>query len=390
MINHVKLYAAMLVLMFMMILGLNSRAMAQIRQPSGNLHFVFINPSSEQDGFWNIFTSFTQAAADDLNVDLEVLYAHRNSVTMLEHIRTVADRNIKPDAIILKALKGMGEEALELANTANIPIFFVNAGVDYAQVGEPQENYPFWIGDRLPLDEKTGYDLAVLLIETALKADIVSAEDGKVHILAFNGTASDTGAMGRARGLQQAVEEYGDQVVLEQITSANWRKDIAAQKFHWLYKRYPDTQVIWSASDGMALGVVEEAKKQGVLLGFNDLEAGTSNRLLIGSSAWNPQVFPAIEAGDIVVSLGGHIWDGGWSIVLIHDYFYRFDFETPMMRTLNVPLTDFNIGEYLQYFADGDWSKIDFTTFSKAYYHELESYDFSLEAVLAHMRAISP
>lgn len=385
MMSHVKLYAYV----FIMMLWLSNVAVAQIHQPSGNLNFVFINPSSEQDIFWNTFTDFTQAAADDLNVELEVLYANRDSVAMFEHIRAVAARNIKPDAIILKALKGMGEEVLDVVNNANIPIFFVNAGVNYDEVGEPQENYAFWIGDRLPIDEQTGYDLAVVLIETALKAGIVSEEDGKVHIIGFNGTSTDNGAIGRAKGLRRAAEEYADKVVLEQITSANWRKDIAAEKFYWLYKRYPDTQVIWSASDGMALGIAEEAKKQGILLGFNDLEAGTSNRLLIGSSAWNPEVFSAIQSGEIMVSLGGHIWDGGWSVVLLHDYFYRFDFETTMMRTRNVPLTDLNIGEYLTYFADSDWSKIDFTTFSKAYYHEIEHYDFSLEAVLAHMRTLS-
>lgn len=368
-----------------MLVVFSSVAVAQTTQPSGQLHFIFVNPSSEQDDFWNIFTAFTQAAADDLDVELEVLYSNRNTVTMLEHLRSVAERRDKPDAILLKVLKGMGKEALEIANVANIPIFLVNAGVDYAEVGEPRENYAFWIGDKLPKDEQMGYDLAVFLIETALQAGMV-AEDGKVHILGFNGTATDAGAIRRANGLTKAVADYPEDVILHQITSANWSGQRAAEKFYWLYQRYPDTQVIWSASDGMALGVAQAAQEQGIALGFNSMQDDLSHRLLIGGAAWVPEVFEPIRDGEILVSMGGELWEGGWSMVLLHDYFYGYDFETTMMRTTLLPLTAFNIDDYLEYFSDSDWSRIDFTTFSKAYYPEIKHYDFSLPAVLAHLK----
>lgn len=372
--------------MVLVILGMIGSAQAQGRRVNPKpLHIVFFNPSSESDSFWSIFTAVTQAAAEDLQVELEIIYTNRDYRYMLEQLRSVVNRSDKPDGILLKSLKGSGLQAIDIANNAEIPIFLVNAGVDYNQAGQPRETYPFWIGDRLPNDVLSGEELATLLIESALQSGVVG-KNGKVNMLALSGSATDAGALGRVQGLEKAVAAYGDKVLLHQVVVANWSATLAAEKIYWLLGRYPDLQVIWSANDGMALGAAQTARKEGWVLGSQYPERGLDNRLLIGGAAWIPDIFEPIKQGEILVSMGGPTLDGAWSLIALYDYLHGRDFANTRMRTRRVPLTGFNIDDYLEYFGDSNWSKIDFTAFSKVHHPEISDYTFTLEALFAQLR----
>lgn len=344
------------------------------------LNIVFVNPSSKDDRFWNDFQTFMEAAAQDLNIDLDVMHSERDALIMLDNIRKITNRPDRPDAVIFQNLKKNGEEAIEIMNDAGIPSFVVNAGVDYAETGLPRRRYTHWLGDLIPDDEVAGYTMALLLVETARLSGLVDA-DGNVNILAFSGTISDKASEERVAGLERAVAEL-ENVVLQQIVTANWSEDLALEKFYWLHERYPETHVVWSASDSMAIGVAKRAADMEIL------SLPNSERyvdLLVGGVDWIAPARELVQSGDMVLSMGGHFMDGAWALVLLRDYFDGIDFasSTTQLRSQHSVLNSTNIDAYQEYMGDStQWGAIDFRVFSKSYSPELQSYDFSLDAIL--------
>lgn len=344
------------------------------------LTIVFVNPSSEDDGFWNDFQTFMEAAAEDLNIDLDVMHSDRDALIMLDNIRQIANRPNRPDAVVFQNLKKNGEEAIEIMDDAGIPSFVVNAGVDYAEIGLPRRRYSNWLGDLIPDDEVAGYTMALLLVETARFSGLVDA-DGNVNILAFRGTISDRASEERVAGLERAIVEL-ENVVLQQIVTANWREDIAADKFYWLQQRYPEIHVVWAANDSMAVGVAKRAAEMGIL-SLADSERYID--LLVGGVDWIASARELVQSGDIMLSMGGHFMDGAWTLVLLRDYFDGIDFasDTTQLRSQHSVLNSTNIDAYQEYMGDStQWGAIDFRVFSKSYSPELQSYDFSLDAIL--------
>lgn len=365
-------------------LGFSQEAASTDATKQRELDVVFVNPSSPDDDFWRSFEKFMAAAAEDLNINLEVMYSARGREPMLENVRAVARRSVKPDAIVFQSLKQNGAEAIAISNQAEIPAFLVNAGVDYAETGNPREKYPYWIGELLPDDEQAGYDMARLLVATAQAVGLADA-NGVVNILALEGTRSDGASIARVKGLQRALSEL-DNVHLEQVVTANWSQDVAAQKFYWLYGRYPDTHVVWCASDGMALGVIEKARELDIL--SSDNTDGRELDLLVGGVDWIVPAREAVSSKDLLLTMGGHFMDGARTLVLLRDYFDGIDFadDTTLMTSRHTPLSSVNIQAYDDYLGNADnWHDIDFQQFSKSYNPEsaIVGYPFTLDTLLA-------
>lgn len=350
------------------------------RAESRRLNIVFVNPSSQDDRFWHDVQTFMEAAAEDLNIELDVMHSDRDALIMLDNIRQVANRPDRPDAVVFQNLKKNGQQAIEIMDDAGIPSFVMNAGVDYAETGLPRRRYPNWLGDLIPDDEVAGYTLASLLVQTARLSGLVGV-DGKVNILALSGTISDKASEERVAGLERAVADMDD-VVLQQIVTANWSEDLSFEKFYWLHQRYPETHVVWTASDSMAIGVARRANEMGIL-SLPDSERYID--LLIGGVDWIAPAREMVQKGDLVLSMGGHFMDGAWTLVLLRDYFDGIDFgsDTTQLRSQHSVLNSTNIDAYQEYMGDSNqWGTIDFRIFSKSYNPELQNYDFSLDAIL--------
>lgn len=344
------------------------------------LDIVFVNPSDRNDDFWMAFQVFMEAAARDLNINLDVLYSNRDAMVMINNMQQIANRPQLPDAVVFQSLKGNGIEAIKIMDNAGIPSFLVNAGVDYAEAGLPRRRYDKWLGELIPDDEVAGYTLALLLVETARLSKLKDA-NGNVHILAFSGTISDVASEERVKGLERAIAEL-DNVILQQVVSANWREDIAAEKFYWLHQRYPETHVVWTAGDAMAVGVVKSAADMGIL---SSPDSERYVDLLVGGVDWIMPAREMLQSGDLMLSMGGHFMDGAWSLVLLRDYFDGIDFasDTTQLRSQHSVLNSTNIDAYQEYMGDSrQWDAIDFRAFSKSYSPGLEDYNFSLDAVL--------
>ena len=87
----------------------------------------------------------------------------------------------------------------------------------------------------------------------------------------------------------------------------------------------------------------------------------------------------------MTATIGGHFMEGGWALVLIHDYAKGIDFVEELGVKIPTPmqaLTAANVKSYQDKMHPEKWSQIDFKQFSKVYNKKLTKYDFSLETML--------
>ena len=73
------------------------------------------NPTGE---FWLSVSAFMQAAAENLNIDLEVIYSERNHVLMQQQAMEVASRTAHPDYLIVVNEKLAAGKMVEVADMA--------------------------------------------------------------------------------------------------------------------------------------------------------------------------------------------------------------------------------------------------------------------------------
>jgi ABC-type sugar transport system substrate-binding protein len=356
--------------------------------------FCFIMPSSAEEkikvtfispgisdinnptgGFWLSVSAFMQAVAEDLNMDLEIIYSERNHVLMQQQAVEVAGRTEHPDYLIVANEKLAAGKMVEVADTAGMKTFMISSifvGEQAQQYGAPRKKYPNWIGSLIPDDRWAGYQIAKLIIERALQAG-VKAKDGKLHIVAIAGDRVTQTSVERVEGLKKAVSEYSD-VELKQIFYAEWNKNKAYEQTESFLKRYQEIGAIWGANDPIALGAMEGAIAAGKSPGKD---------VFIGGLNWDQPGIAKVKDGSLVTTVGGHFMTGGWALVLLYDYHHGRDFAeegVQFQRQIFSALHSGNIDVFLEKLGDRNWSKIDFTKFSKVLNPTIKEYDFSLDA----------
>ena len=358
-----------------------ARSVSHAAEGKAPMRVVFVNPgiSNPNDptgGFWTSVSSFMKAAAEELNVDLEILYSERDHLRMQQQVREIARRKVRPDYLIVVNEKQAADEMVRIADAAGIKVFvMLNAfvGEQAKSMGVPRGKYKNWIGSLVPDNAYAGRLIAKTLIERAGKAG--SAQKGRLPILAISGDAVTPAALQRLAGLEQAVSEHKGAELL-QTFNGEWRRDIARQQTRIALQRYPETVVVWGANDPIALGAIEGAK---------DEKRRPGKDIFIGGLNWDPPALAKIKEGELEVSVGGHFMVGGWALVLLHDFHHGKDFanEGPQLQHHIFGVLDRNnVDAFLSRFGDRDWRKVDFRRFSKVLNPRLRKYDFGAARIL--------
>ncbi len=346
------------------------------------IRVTFINPGfSNADnptgGFWLSVSSFMNAAAEDLSIDLEILYSDRNHIKMQRHAKEVSSRKNPPDYLIVVNEKRSAESMVIDADQAGIKVFVMLnrfEGKQSIRMGQPRGKYKNWIGSLIPDNYYAGYKIAKLLIEDSLKAG-VKAPDSLLHLLAYSGDDVTLASVERVKGLRQAVSEYPD-VDLKQIISCSWSKDLAKKKTPKLLKRYPHIGAIWGANDPIAIGAMEAAVDAGKTPGKD---------IFFGGLNWDTPGLEKIQSKEMVTSLGGHFMTGGWVLVLLYDFHHGKDFASEGLQLqykIFEAIHGQNIDHFLTTYGDRNWKKIDFTKFTKTLNQANLQYEFNLESIL--------
>ncbi|MFW6415652.1 MAG: ABC transporter substrate-binding protein, partial [Thermodesulfobacteriota bacterium] len=274
----------------------------------------FINPgvsnaSSETGEFWLIVSEFMRAAAKELEIDLDIHYAQREYVKMVELTKKVVQKESKPDYLILVNEKLIAQKLLKIVCKSNVKVLLILndlTGQQKKQILSSDKLSKQLIGAIVPDNISAGYLIAKSLIDKGLEE-----KGSPLQMVAINGSRVTPASVDREKGLYKAITEHSGSVQLHQVTYGEWRKDRGYLQAKVLLRRYPDTDLIWAANDPMALGAVRAAREEGKTPGEDIFIAGLN---------WSTPGLSAVEDKALVSSVGGHFMVGGWALVMLHDF----------------------------------------------------------------------
>lgn len=340
-------------------------------QAQDGMRVAFVNPDSPGNPFWDAVTQFMQAAARGLNIQLQVYYGEKNRIQATQRAVEAVQSPAKPDYLIFVYQAGQGIQVLKAAEAANVHSFIINTDIvegERSEVGKPREKFRYWLGHMSPDDVQAGRDLAEQLIAVAKQKNRF-ASDRRIHAVALSGSRDSTAALDRNKGLEQALAAHPE-VHLQQLLFSKWDPELVSKQAPGLLARFPETAFFWSASDGMALAVLE------------GLAADTP--VLTGGIDWTNEGIHAVQQGQLVATVGGHFMEGGLALVLLRDYSRGIDFasEGATIRSRMQIINQSNVRRYVKTLGEQRWDNIDFRKLSKAYNPRLKKYDFSLAAIL--------
>ncbi len=334
------------------------------------LKVVYISHAQPSHPFVKLVNTFANAAAKDLNIDLEIVSPKENlnRYSYAHFAKRYFFAKDKPDVIIAILFRKSGKKILEYSQKSGVPVFIVNTNIaddEEAYIGEPRGKYKNFLGVLAASEKQAGALLANSLIKQ------IKQTNDEIEVVGISGPREAYEAIERERGLKSSAKENSI-VKLHQIVHADWRGDIAYKQTLRLLDRYPSLDVLWTASDGMAIG----AKKAIV----------EKNRdIVVGGIDWSKEGIKAVKDGYIDATVGGHFMNGGIALILLYDYFQGIDFKKELGLEINLDmskLTSENIREYKQNFSPSSWEKIDFKKYSKFYNQNLEKYNFTLDSFM--------
>ncbi|OLF53335.1 ABC transporter substrate-binding protein [Pseudomonas chlororaphis] len=269
---------------------------------------VFLNPGISTETFWVGYSQFMQAAATDLGLDLRVRYSQRDSQTTLRQAREILQGPDRPDYLVVVNEEYIAPELLRLSRGSGVKLFFVSSALTADQrrlLSERQDRYPDWVGSMIANDEEAGYQM----LKELMRRHGPPAPGQVVELLAFSGVKNTPVAQFREQGLQRALAEHPE-VRLRQLVYGEWNRQRAFDQAQQLFKRYPQTQLVWSANDEMALGAMAALEQQGRQPGKDVLFSGLNS---------SPTALQALIDGRLTVLVAGHFSVGGWAMVVLAD-----------------------------------------------------------------------
>ena len=322
-------------------------------------HVTALVLGGEKDAFWGPFSHIMQAAAANLGVILTVEYTDRNPVILPIKGRGIIDKSVKPDYLVLVNEQDYVPTLIRDADSKGISTVLVNGPLPeerYLEFKSGDEPLKHWIGGLLPDEEQSGYLVAQHLVENARRLGLAD-KNNKIKIAGLNGALRSYTSDLREKGLHRYVTEQDD-VALARVVNAHWKKTHAEDSSNLLFKVYPDISLIWSASDLMALGAADAAVSNKRKPGEDFLTCGVD---------WIGEISEQIVNGNIACSVGGHIFDGAWLMVLLLDHFNDESKEFLDYKTQFSVIDENNVEVLNKLLEPKLWKSLDYRKFSKSY-----------------------
>lgn len=344
------------------------------------VNVTFINPGKSTEAFWMTVSAFMKAAADDLSMNLEVIYLERDHTKQVPTAMELSKRSKKPDYVVLVNEKLVAPDTIKALDAAGIKSFLILNDLTDAQkaeLGRPRAKYKSWLGTMTPDNTDAGNKIAAALFAEARKRGLSAPE-----VLAISGNRATPASIERKEGLDKAIKASGDlRPKLVQEVWAEFEEGRAYEMSKGLFARYPNVKIVWAANDPMAIGAMRAAKELGKSPGKD---------ILFGGLNWSNPALAALKADELTVTVGGHFMTGGWAMVAIYDHANGADFAQSNGLEISPEvfgaLTSANVESYSNIFGGSDWGRIDFTSFSRSKNPRIQKYDFSLTRLLRSVK----
>ncbi len=267
---------------------------------------VFLNPGTSTETYWVSYAQFMQAAAKDLGLDLRVRYGERDPHNTLAQAREALQGSERPDYLVLVNEQYAAPQILRMAQGSGVKLLVVNSALtaDQVRLLGARDGINL-IGSLVADDEEAGY----LMLKDMLRQHGRVAPGESLDLLAFSGIKTTPVALLREQGMHRALAEHPE-VRLRQLVYGEWSRERAFEQATQLFKRYPQTALVWSANDQMALGAMQAFQDSGRLPGKDALFSAVNS---------SPEILQARLNGRLSSLVAGHFTVGGWAMVLIHD-----------------------------------------------------------------------
>ena len=341
---------------------------------------VFINPGKVDEAYWVAAAESMQKAADSLGMDLRTIYTHRNRLEPIAIAQQLASLPPKerPDYVVFSNEYNVASSVLRELDGSGIKVMMAFSGSQSQSsdpIGQPREIYKFWLGSLESNAEVAGYLTAKALIDAAKKKSPAWRQQGKLQMLAIAGDRSTPSSIARNKGMHKAIEESAGQVELLQEVYGEWRTDKAQVQAEVLFKRYPQTQIVWSGNDLMAFGAMQALRSKGGQPGKDVLFSGINT---------SREAFDKLRSGQLTALAGGHFLAGAWALVMLYDYHRGIDFldeGLEVKRPMFVLFDERSSAQFEKRFTDKG-AKLDFRRYSKHLNPDVTAYDFDLAKLL--------
>lgn len=347
------------------------------------MQVTFLNPGKEGERFWDMVTETMRAAANDLGVNLEVVYAQRNRVKMVSLGIEITKRETPPDYLILVNEELAAEKIVLASKDTDIKVLMLLNDFLPAQrstVGFPKVDNSNLLGAVIPDNHTAGKRMMSALLRCIQEQN----NPAPYHMLALGGDQLTPASIQRNHGAMLVVAQ-NPELKLDRFLYANWNQQEASSLTNsylkWAMKNGIQPRAIWAANDPMAMGARDALKA-------HNLKAG-EDVCLVGLN-WSSQGLSMVQSGEMLLTDGGHFLAGAWSMVMLHDYHRRYqdgDDTVPGRVSFQMQSIDrTNIELYSAKLGDENWDKIDFRGFILAPSQDYTDYDFSLRNVLSQIK----
>ncbi|MBU2892373.1 ABC transporter substrate-binding protein [Colwellia sp. D2M02] len=337
-----------------------------------SVNVVMVNPSIKADPFWHKTEIITQQAAKALNINLDIIYGDGTRFFQFEALKSYF-KNIEhsPDYIILINYPGNAKQTMDFLKQQNVKIITLEQTLspeEQAQIGSPGELYKGWLGEIYFDNENAGYILASNLLEQAKVAK------KKPLVAGISGHFGSESTL-RNNGLIAAIKEHNAE--LTQIVHAGWSAEDAYHKTLKLLQRYPNINVIWSASDHMALGALKAIEELGLKVGKD---------IFLGGFDWMSSAIESINQQRLTASVGGHFLMGAIAIIAIYDIENGIPYQPFVNSTHNsfnlALINSSNVKRYYDLLILEDLKHVDFKKLANLYSREEQISTFNLLEML--------
>lgn len=322
---------------------------------SEKINVTFVSPNPPGTGYWQHYDNAMHAAADKLNINLTII--HSRDLDRFAYMESLSKVDLEETDYAIALLKvNVADKLLKMFEQSNVKLITNNIEIPEQhaqQIGLPRQKYKNWIGHVIPDD----YDAGKLLASELLKHYKAKQSD-PIGIVALSGSRDASVSYLRNKGLSDLIANNGN-FRLEQVIYTDWKYQTAKQKFAGLIKRYPNTKVIWCASDEIAQAVLDELNANNAL-----------NDYRVGSIDWSQSGVNLFGQTGYITSVGGHFLEGGLILSLLRDYHDGIDFEQDLGSRLLIKMGALNRQNLKQVedliFYD-NWEKLNFRLLSKSF-----------------------